>query len=129
VELVAEAALQAADPVDSVPCAPAIDLAHLHRMTLGEPGLDREVRVLFERQADMLLERLHGAPPALIGASAHTLKGSARGVGAWQVARAAQSVEISATSPDVGHLNFAIARLQDAVKETKSAIAAALQSL
>ena len=30
---------------------PAIDIEHLARMTMGEPGLDHEVLILFERQA------------------------------------------------------------------------------
>jgi len=67
----------------------AIDLAHLARMTLGEKSLEAEVLALFDRQAGILLERMRMAPPPAAGAFAHTLKGSAQGIGAWQVAEAA----------------------------------------
>src|SRR3989442_14741317 len=76
-----------------VPVEHSIDLAHLARMTLGEPSLEREVLSLFDRQAAMLLARMGNAPPAVAAALAHTLKGSARGIGAWKVAEAAEGVE------------------------------------
>jgi hypothetical protein len=71
-------------PVQSMPSDPAIDMAHLARMTLGERSLEREVLALFDRQADMLLPRIRSGAPALAAASAHTLKGSASGIGAAQ---------------------------------------------
>lgn len=72
---------------------PAIDVEHLARMTLGERSLEREVLELFGRQADLLLPRIRRGDPALAAASAHTLKGSAVGIGAFEVARAAEAVE------------------------------------
>jgi hypothetical protein len=60
---------------------PAIDLAHLDRMTFGEKSLAREVLRLFDRQADILSARISQADPEAAAALAHTLKGSARGVG------------------------------------------------
>ena len=72
---------------------PAIDIAHLARMTLGERSLEREVLALFDRQADMLLPRIRTAAPAVAAASAHTLKGSARRHRRLRVARAAEAVE------------------------------------
>jgi HPt (histidine-containing phosphotransfer) domain-containing protein len=71
----------------------AIDIAHLSRMTLGERSLEREVLALFDRQADMLLPRIRRGEPAVAAAAAHTLKGSANGIGAFRVARAAEAVE------------------------------------
>src|SRR6478736_9715474 len=74
------------------PLAPdaSIDLAHLARMTLGEASLEHEVLGLFDRQAVMLLARMASEPPKVIAALAHTLTGSARGIGAWKVADAAE---------------------------------------
>ena len=69
-----------------------IDLDHLSRMTLGERRREREVLALFDRQADILLERMNSAAPAGVATLAHTLKGSARGIGAWAVASAAEAV-------------------------------------
>ncbi|MGE0749655.1 MAG: Hpt domain-containing protein [Variibacter sp.] len=70
-----------------------IDLVHLARSTLGDRSLEREVLALFERQAAILLQRMQDAEPAMLAGLAHTLKGSARGIGAWRVAAAAEQVE------------------------------------
>ena len=69
-----------------------IDIEHLQRMTLGERELEREVLMLFVQQSTDLLARLEKLPRE--GASlAHTLKGSALGIGAFAVAEAAESLE------------------------------------
>jgi hypothetical protein len=73
-----------------------IDLAHLARMTCGEKRLETEVLALFDRQAIMLLARIEEAPALVIGVLAHTLAGSARGIGAWEVAAAAERLELAA---------------------------------
>jgi len=73
-----------------------IDETHLARMTLGDRRLEREVLELFVRQTTIMLGRIVGAEPAWAAAAAHTLKGSARGIGAWRVARAAELVENAA---------------------------------
>jgi HPt (histidine-containing phosphotransfer) domain-containing protein len=116
-----------ADWVDSPPLAPegpALDLAHLERMTLGERELEREVLNLFVQQSADLLARLEKLPRE--GASlAHTLKGSARGIGAFAVADAADdlerrlrqglsvTVEVAALAEAIGSAQLAIAeRLQ-----------------
>ncbi len=98
---------------------PAIDTEHLARMTLGERSLEREVLELFGRQADMLLPRIRRGDPALAAASAHTLKGSAVGIGAFGVARAAEAVEKAKDA------SFAIAieTLAVVLEETKAEIA------
>jgi HPt (histidine-containing phosphotransfer) domain-containing protein len=74
------------------PDGPAIDTDHLSRMTLGERELEREVLTLFVQQSADLLNRLEKLPRE--GASlAHTLKGSARAIGAFAVAHAADNLE------------------------------------
>lgn len=76
------------------PEGPALDIPHLERMTLGERELEREVLLLFAQQARDLLRRLEKLPRE--GWSlAHTLKGSAKGIGAFAVAEAAGEVERS----------------------------------
>jgi HPt (histidine-containing phosphotransfer) domain-containing protein len=77
----------------SEPSDQVIDTQHLSRMTLGELSLQREVLALFDRQADILLPRIRRGAPVVAAASAHTLKGSAVGIGAFKVARAAEAVE------------------------------------
>jgi HPt (histidine-containing phosphotransfer) domain-containing protein len=100
---------------------PVIDLVHLGRMTLGEKSLEAEVLALFDRQTDMLLARMEQAPPAAAAAFAHTIKGSARGIGAWRVAEAAEAVERAAAGS--ADLTGVIGGLAAAVGEAHSAIA------
>ncbi len=99
-----------------------IDETHLERMTLGDRRLEREVLELFVRQTTIMLGRIVGAEPALAAAAAHTLKGSARGVGAWRVARAAELVESAANGESANGANRVMeGAMDDAVTELKSA--------
>jgi HPt (histidine-containing phosphotransfer) domain-containing protein len=71
-----------------------VDLVHLARQTMGDRSLEREVLQLFLRQSEIYLARLQDAADAASRtAAAHTLKGSARGIGAWRVAQAAEQAE------------------------------------
>jgi HPt (histidine-containing phosphotransfer) domain-containing protein len=82
---------------DRVPSAePAIDRGHLAQMTFGDRSLERELLELFDRQAAMLIARMRASDPAAVATLAHTLKGSARGIGAGEVARAAEAAERAA---------------------------------
>ena len=96
---------------------PAIDVEHLARMTLGERSLEREVLALFDRQADMLLPRIRRGDPALAAASAHTLKGSAVGIGAFGVARAAEAVERARDGSTAAAIDTLAAVLEEAKAE------------
>jgi HPt (histidine-containing phosphotransfer) domain-containing protein len=98
---------------------PPIDRTHLFQMTLGDHALQREVLALFDRQIEMLIERMREAEPSCVAALAHTLKGSARGVGAWPIARAAEGVEAAPPA----ELAPAVAVLAAAADETRAAIA------
>ena len=101
-----------------------IDLQHLARMTLGERSLEREVLGLFERQAEMLLPRIRAGGPAVAAAFAHTLKGSALGIGAWRLARAAEAVEQAKDA----ELAAAVDALGTAIAELKLEIARLLRA-
>ena len=61
-------------------------------MTLGDAGLKREVLAMFLKQAGKLLAAL-AACPGEGAAPAHTLKGSARAIGAFHVAACAEALE------------------------------------
>ena len=54
-------------------------------MTFGDRSLEREVLQLFDRQAGLLLARMHSGEPAAVATLAHTLKGSAASIGATDV--------------------------------------------
>ena len=108
--------------------APVIDTQHLFRMTLGELSLQREVLALFDRQVDMLLPRIRRGAPAVAAASAHTLKGSAVGIGAFKVAHAAEAVEHArgCAVPDAA-VTAAVDRLAAVLEEAKAEIARLLR--
>ena len=118
--------------------ATALDQDHLARMTLGDRRLEREVLEIFLRQTTIMLDRIVPAEPALAAAAAHTLKGSARGIGAWRVAQAAELLE-SAASADGSQtagtrdmdaaLDAAIEELKAASLEASAAIGARLTLL
>lgn len=106
-----------------------IDDAHLGRMTLGDRRLEREVLEIFARQCALMLARMNVGEPAQAGAAAHTLNGSARGIGAWRVAQAAERCErASAERPEMD-LSAAIAQLRRATDETRAAIDARLAAV
>jgi HPt (histidine-containing phosphotransfer) domain-containing protein len=87
--------LERIDWMPSPPLAPddgPIDFAHLDRMTLGDRGLEREVLAMFSAQSATLVGQI-AAVAGNVGALAHTLKGSARAIGAFAVADAAGSLE------------------------------------
>lgn len=109
--------------------AAAIDRDHLNRMTFGDRDLAHEVLQLFDRQAALLIERMRGGDGALIGSLAHTLKGSAAGIGARHVAEAAQGVELAAANSSgapQGDVSRAVDRLAAAVAEARVLIAGLL---
>jgi hypothetical protein len=118
------------DPVSAPPLVPIerpIDLEHLSRMTLGERSLECELLRLFERQATMLMSRMQQAAPAIVAASAHTLKGSALGIGAWPLARAAALVEFVAAT-DGADLKSPLGNLAICIGEARTVIADLLRA-
>jgi HPt (histidine-containing phosphotransfer) domain-containing protein len=110
----------------SPPLAPddgPIDFEHLSRMTLGDPALECEVLTMFVAQSEKLLDKLAGLP-AEAGALTHTLKGSARAIGAFAVAEAAALLETAFNR--AGDARVALDGLKDAVAEAQGAIEAFL---
>lgn len=116
----------AASPIEWDARDRTIDLVHLSRMTLGDRDIEREVLQLFSRQIGLLLGRMADAEPAAVGALAHTLKGSACGVGAWEIAAAAEEVEAAVESERA--LGSAIAALNAASERAVAAIADLLRT-
>lgn len=90
--------------------APAIDFGHLARQSLGDQALEVELMQLFDRQAARIAAEL-GMPDLAKGSRAergdlaHTLKGSARAIGAWRVADACEAYE-NALKSDVSALTL-----------------------
>lgn len=104
-----------------------LDRAHLARMTFGDRSLEREILQLFDRQTELLMDRIRASAPPGIATLAHTLKGSAAGVGAGRVARAAEAAELIATS-EPSDCSGAIDQLSQAVDEVRTQINAMLRA-
>lgn len=102
-----------------VPEDSPIDVQHLGRMTLGEAALENEVLALFAAQSSDLARRL-ATMPADAAALAHTLKGSARAIGALRVADAAAGLETAMRNN--GDIPKVLAALHNAVAEAQTAI-------
>ena len=86
-----------------------IDFDHLARQTMGQKDLEAEVLKLFLRQARDCMRSIGASHGAVRGGIAHTLKGSARGIGAFTVADRAAELE---EQPDE---EARVAALSDAV--------------
>jgi HPt (histidine-containing phosphotransfer) domain-containing protein len=107
-----------------------LDVEHLGHMTLGDCQLEREVLEIFVRQSattlDLVLDRLARRDPAAAAAAAHAMIGSARGIGAWRVAQAAEQLERAANARNEQELDGALAALKAASLEANAAIGAHL---
>jgi len=115
-------------PEDGQAGADAIDRDHLARMTLGDRSLQREILQLFDRQTGLLLDRMRDGDAVALAALAHTLSGSARGIGAWSVARAADASERAAGGSMVER-DLAMEDLAAAVAEARVAVAELLKAV
>jgi len=102
-----------------------IDHEHLRRYTLGDPGLELEILGLFAEQLPITIGALeHATSDKDWGMAAHTLKGSARAVGAWPLAALAEDAERLTTNADSGRRAAILRRLQAAADEARAYIAA-----
>jgi HPt (histidine-containing phosphotransfer) domain-containing protein len=98
----------------------AIDLSFLDRVTFRDRSLAHEVLVLFGEQADSLLVVISEAGDERTRfEAAHKLKGAARGVGAFDVARAAEEIE---TAKDAAEFGAALAHLTIRITEARIAL-------
>ena len=92
-------------------------------MTLDDPALECEVLTMFVTQSAKLLDQLAALPPEA-GSLAHTLKGSARAIGAFAVSEAAVHLETALAGQ--GDARSALDGLRDAVADVQGAIEAFL---
>jgi HPt (histidine-containing phosphotransfer) domain-containing protein len=119
--------LERIDWMPSPPLAPddgPINFEHLKRMTLGDVGLEQEVLAMFSAQSAKLIATL-ATGPADAGVLAHTLKGSARAIGAFGVADAAARLEAALASG--AGLSARLSELGDTVALARAAIEAILR--
>jgi HPt (histidine-containing phosphotransfer) domain-containing protein len=104
----------------------AVDFAHLERFTAGDAALIEEVLGIFREQAGMWLRLLDaGAPAQAWKDAAHTLKGSALGVGAFELAEACAAAEAERDG-EFGRREVLVGRIRDAADRALTDIAAYL---
>lgn len=107
------------DPV----CEKPVDLVHLARYTLGSRSLEREVLELFLTQSIMYLNRLKQAMNEKSWHdAAHTIKGSAKGIGAWQVVASAEAAESMQGKIPANRKETVVAALEDEIRTANSYI-------
>jgi HPt (histidine-containing phosphotransfer) domain-containing protein len=109
----------------------AVDLNHLARYTGGDEALNAEVLRLFETQTSELVERLQAILNSRDAKSwkevTHTLKGAARGIGAFKMADAAAFAEPIDPVRDRGNASLAIAALKTSADAVQAFIKAYLE--
>lgn len=122
--------LRTAGPA-AVDGAPAIDMAHLSRQSLGDHKLELELLHLFDIQAGRIASDLGMPDPksdvrAMRLELAHTLKGSARAVGATRVGAACDALEslLRAHAPQTS-VDVALREVRLAVHAAREFIGAA----
>lgn len=102
-----------------------IDHAHLARYTFGNAALEVEVLQLFADQAPDYLDGMRTATSEKAWRdAAHTLKGSARAVGAFRVAERAERAEALKASTDSAQRIGAIEAIGEALAEARQHILA-----
>jgi HPt (histidine-containing phosphotransfer) domain-containing protein len=108
----------------------AVDLEHLARYTGGDRAIDAEILTLFDNQLREMMTRLSGLADGADWKSwreiAHTLKGAARGVGAFAVADNAASLESVSGDPQAA--SAALEQLKISVAAAQEFIATFLKS-
>ena len=104
----------------------AVDLSHLARYTGGDEAINAEVLRLFDTQTSEMVDRLQTILDARDEKSwkevTHTLKGAARGIGAFAMADAAAFAEPIDPSKDRGNASVAITALKSRADAARSFI-------
>lgn len=104
-----------------------LDLVHLSKYTFGDRALETELLGLFRSQAGIYVTRLESAANAKEWRdAAHSLKGSARGLGAWALGEIAEDIEFhdfddeSLRADDIARLRAAIVVVNGFIDEVMS---------
>lgn len=105
-------------------CPWPVDRTHLARYTLGDVALEREVLQLFMAETPQRVGSLKTARSEKEWKmAAHTLKGSARAIGAWKLSKLAQHAERFSGPKDGAACTEVICQLEEAVADVESYIA------
>lgn len=106
---------------------PVLDLDHFRHMTGDDRALQAEIVALFRGQAQIWRRIIiQDAPIHTWRDAVHTVKGSARGLGLWQLADACEAAEAAtrACNPDSRVIGRELAQVQAALCEALDALPA-----
>jgi HPt (histidine-containing phosphotransfer) domain-containing protein len=104
----------------------AVDFAHLERYAGGDMALVEEVLGLFRQQAEIWTRLLDPAAPAEAWRdAAHSLKGSALGIGAFALADECEAAELAAGA-DLGERTVLVDHVRTALAAALADVAAYL---
>ena len=107
-----------------------LDAAHLPGFTGGDTDLERQVLDVFRASAPEYLAALGDVAQENWKSAAHKLKGAARGIGAWSLARAAERAEHSvAAAGDKVFRETVLAELHQRLHILNGAIAARIKAI
>lgn len=101
----------------------AFDLAHLERYVCGDDALRNEILTIFEEQAALWMARFAvDSEDEAWHDAAHSLKGAARGVGAWEIGDLCEAAEklVAGIPEKVAKRQAALDRLTILVDEAVS---------
>jgi HPt (histidine-containing phosphotransfer) domain-containing protein len=113
------------DEASAPEVAGAIDHEHLRRYTLGDARLELEILWLLIDQAPSTVGALKQARTDKEWVTAaHTLKGSARAVGAWRLAKLAEQAERLGGPREGGVCDLLLGQLDEAAAEARAHIVA-----
>ena len=103
---------------------PAIfDLSHLQQYTSGDSGLERELLDLFLRQMPVIVTQVREAQTVYEWKFAfHTLKGSARAIGANAIGDLADALEANAALTDGDWRDQVMCRIALAIEDFKAEV-------
>ena len=103
---------------------PAIfDLSHLQQYTSGDISLERELLDLFLRHLPVIVTQVREAQTAYEWKFAfHTLKGSARAIGANAIGDLADALEANAALTDGGWRDQVMCRIALAIEDFKAEV-------
>lgn len=104
-------------------CQKPVDLVHLSRQTFGSKELEKEVLGLFVNHSVQCLKRLQDAATDKDWAdAAHSIKGSARAIGAWEVGDIAEGFERRSIAGEQINQVEAANEIETLIKKTNSYI-------
>lgn len=108
-----------------------IDCDHFHTMTGGDRDLQSEVLAIFAEQSELWRRLLiPDAPVHTWRDAAHTLKGSARGLGLWALAEACETAEALARNgvKDGPVISAELAKVRTALDDAQAVIRHVLET-